>query len=260
MPLIKGKSKKSFDKNIATEIDSGKPKDQSLAIAYNTARMAKKKKMARGGIVEGEYDKNEISRNSGKKALLEADWTDTPTEKQAAAPSPAKLRKQDDYNWDTEGEAKIDDASSSEDEEMLEGKRPSRDQYGNSLGRPDADESEDDRDLAMYARGGSVDSDDMSDDEKADSIAEAIMNKRKRKKMADGGSVESGIEDNNEEQPNTYDRRNEAALKENYNDSFLSLSEPLDSNLKGDSEESSEEDDLDMISKIRSKIRAKKGM
>jgi hypothetical protein len=42
MPLIKGYSKKSIQKNIATEIQSGKPADQAVAIAYNIAKQAKK--------------------------------------------------------------------------------------------------------------------------------------------------------------------------------------------------------------------------
>ncbi len=268
MPLIKSSSKKAFKKNVETEMDANpSPEDrkQNLAIAFATQRKAKKK-MARGGIVEGENDKGEISRNSGKKELKEDGWLDKPTEKQAASASPAKMRKQDDHNWDNEGEAKIDDASTSEDEEMLEGKRPSKEQFGNSFGRPSIDDAHDDRDLDMYAKGGEIHpSDLMDDDERADSIADAIMKRRAKKKMmAEGGRVESGIDDNNQEQPNSYYKQNESAsdasLKENYNDDFLDEYQPMDSNLHGDDREKSEEDDLDMISKIRSKIKAKKGM
>ncbi len=46
MPLVKGKaasSKKGFQKNLKTELKEGKPKDQSLAIAYSEARRGKKK-------------------------------------------------------------------------------------------------------------------------------------------------------------------------------------------------------------------------
>ena len=43
MPLIQGYSKKSISKNIATEIRAGKPRAQAIAIAYATARTAKKK-------------------------------------------------------------------------------------------------------------------------------------------------------------------------------------------------------------------------
>lgn len=42
MPLIKGYSKKSIQKNIATEIKAGKSPAQATAIAYNIAKGAKK--------------------------------------------------------------------------------------------------------------------------------------------------------------------------------------------------------------------------
>jgi hypothetical protein len=46
MPLIKGakaKTKKGFETNLKRELNSGKPKAQSLAIAYSEARGKKKK-------------------------------------------------------------------------------------------------------------------------------------------------------------------------------------------------------------------------
>lgn len=51
MPLIKKASKKAFSHNVEAEMESGKPQDQSLAIAYSTQR-ASKKKMAYGGQVD----------------------------------------------------------------------------------------------------------------------------------------------------------------------------------------------------------------
>ena len=47
MPLMKGKSKKAISSNIGKEIAAGKPKDQAIAIALNTARGPKKGKKAR---------------------------------------------------------------------------------------------------------------------------------------------------------------------------------------------------------------------
>jgi hypothetical protein len=40
MPLIKSASKKNIGRNIETEMKSGKPKKQSIAIAINVAREA----------------------------------------------------------------------------------------------------------------------------------------------------------------------------------------------------------------------------
>lgn len=44
MPLKKSASAKAFKENIKTEIKSGKPVKQAVAIAYATQRAAKKKK------------------------------------------------------------------------------------------------------------------------------------------------------------------------------------------------------------------------
>jgi hypothetical protein len=49
MPLFKGKSQKTFVKNVETEMDSGKSQKQALAIAY----AMKRKKMAKGGCACG---------------------------------------------------------------------------------------------------------------------------------------------------------------------------------------------------------------
>jgi hypothetical protein len=45
MPLVQGKSKKSFEKNIKTEIEAGKDPKQAVAIAY----AVKRRNMAKGG-------------------------------------------------------------------------------------------------------------------------------------------------------------------------------------------------------------------
>lgn len=57
MPLISGKSPDTFKKNIKTEMDSGRPLKQSLAIAYAMKRKAKK--MAEGGFVSDNYQDDE---------------------------------------------------------------------------------------------------------------------------------------------------------------------------------------------------------
>jgi hypothetical protein len=44
MPLKSGKSRKVVSENIKTEIKSGKPKNQAIAIALSEAGLSKKKK------------------------------------------------------------------------------------------------------------------------------------------------------------------------------------------------------------------------
>lgn len=41
-----------MSKNIKTEMDAGKPQKQSVAIAYDIMRRARRKKMAEGGLVD----------------------------------------------------------------------------------------------------------------------------------------------------------------------------------------------------------------
>lgn len=119
----------------------------------------------------------------------------------------------------------------------------------------------------MLAEGGMLESEEEI--EHHDSLAAAIMAKRKMMsqdsdsdedhmvKMAEGGQV--GIDENAEEQPNGYYGRNEhAALKENYDSDMDDVSEPTDSNEMGDSREMSEENEHDMISHIRSKMKSRK--
>ena len=43
MPLVKGKSKAAVSKNIKTEMASGKPQKQAVAIALSVAGKSKKK-------------------------------------------------------------------------------------------------------------------------------------------------------------------------------------------------------------------------
>lgn len=103
MPLIKGKSNKAFEHNLKTEMKHGKPQDQALAIAYSVKRKAKKK-YAKGGEVnesavserrpmpeERDKDTKMVEHNSSKKQLVEGDWTDKPTVKQAQANSSRRV-------------------------------------------------------------------------------------------------------------------------------------------------------------------------
>ncbi len=99
MPLIQSKSKKALSKNIATEMDAhpgASNRAQNLAIAFETQRRNKRKKMADGGSVnetaaserrpmpeERDKDASMVSRNSTKKPLTNSDWTGRPTVTQA---------------------------------------------------------------------------------------------------------------------------------------------------------------------------------
>lgn len=72
MPLIQGKSQKSFEKNLKTEMHHGKPLAQSLAIAYAMKRKAQKK--AHGGDVYPlEHEHEEHVKREHSDHYLEAE-------------------------------------------------------------------------------------------------------------------------------------------------------------------------------------------
>ena len=48
MPLTKSASPKAFSKNVATEVKSGRPVKQAVAIAYSVKREAAKKQASKG--------------------------------------------------------------------------------------------------------------------------------------------------------------------------------------------------------------------
>lgn len=65
MPLIKSKSKKAFEENIATEVKAGKPVKQAVAIAYDVKGRSKKDG---GGLYANIHAKRErIAEGSGEK-------------------------------------------------------------------------------------------------------------------------------------------------------------------------------------------------
>jgi hypothetical protein len=97
MPLMQGKSPKSFSKNVSTEMHAGKPLKQSLAIAYNIKRKAKK--MAKGGQVDN----------------YESSCTDS-------CNSPCTIHPTAEYDsaeYDKSRPAKLDSKSMSEDSRKL---------------------------------------------------------------------------------------------------------------------------------------------
>lgn len=82
MPLIKGKSKKSFEKNVETEMHEGKPKAQSLAIAYQMKKKAKK--MAMGGDASHQSEAHDEEMLHQPEDSLPADYTESMGKKERA--------------------------------------------------------------------------------------------------------------------------------------------------------------------------------
>lgn len=62
MPLMQGKSKRSFDHNVKTEVNSGKPQRQALAISYAIKRRNEMKRMPEGD--EGEPSPGAIDNDN----------------------------------------------------------------------------------------------------------------------------------------------------------------------------------------------------
>lgn len=178
MPLIKKSSKKAFEHNVKAEMDANpSPKDraQNLAIAYSVQKQAKKKHMAKGGMME--------PMNSMEKR---------------------------------------------EDHEMH----------------------------SMKPHG--MDMSITDDDSIPNSMAEAIMKKRKAKMMAEGGMVD--IHENEEEQPNSYYHQNEhEALDLDLDSTMDGMHQPEDSNEHSMEPGLGEEDEHadDIISKIMRKRKSK---
>ena len=50
MPLVKSPSKEAFSKNVAKEMQAGRPQKQAVAIAYSVQRRARDQKVKRGKV------------------------------------------------------------------------------------------------------------------------------------------------------------------------------------------------------------------
>lgn len=152
------------------------------------------------------------------------------------------------------------------------GKGPEQDQAEHPEGLESDNDQMGDSDamldhMTMLAEGGQAEMQADHDD----SIAAAIMAKRGLKKLASGGSVESGsstmnyadggevdLAENSMEQPNGYYARNEdAALKENFDEGMDDAHTPEDGE-DGDPRESSSENKNDRIETMRKKVMAKR--
>jgi len=90
-------------------------------------------------------------------------------------------------------------------------------------------------------------------EEHYDSIADAILRKKK--------SGQADLQENANEHLNLEDDLNfDAARKDTYYDLDQMEEQPEESNEHGDKLEDSDEDDMDMISSIRRKMKAKRGL
>lgn len=222
MPLIKGKSQKAFSRNMETEMNAGKPKKQSLAIAYSVQRRSKGKKMALGGAVEGpEHDKEQLNELQHNDPMhIEAEY--------GRRESPEEIVR------DTMPNRKAYAKGGMVYEDEMEHERAVREM---------AAEHED----VMLAQGGKVR---LPVEEPFHSISDAIMS---RKRFADGGMVD--IEENAEESGQTpYAPMNGDAYKKELYDVDQYDGQPMDSNEMGDDIDEDEHDHIDMI---RRKMRLK---
>lgn len=256
---MSGRSKKSIEKSIESEMHEGKP--QALSIAYGIKRK-NKKKMAKGGMVDEsakteqrpmpkEQDKDAamVSRNSSKKPMADSKWTDQPTVKQAQKPSrqplkhpkmvptnafSVKLRDQEDDLMDSAAPAKYADGGmiGKQAEHRAELDKESAD-WAQDLAHHEVDKMAPKEDMhkdAKYADGGEVEDEEMAIDHAA-SIASAIMSKRRQSRQDSGSEDEDQAEMyadggevdlsiNADEEPNHEDQYSfEALKKENYSES-----------------------------------------
>lgn len=201
MPLIKGRSQKSFDHNVEAEMHEGKPQPQALAIAYSVKRRAKK---AKGGYIneqakseqrpmpeERDQDSKMIAQNSSKKQIMDPGVLDQPTVVQAQKPSKmplkhpkmvpqsiysVRMRDEEDHLEQADAPAPYAEQPPQRDNE----EQPDRQGPSMHMEAPHNDEQE-----KAYAEGGHVeDSMDQPSDEELEehhsSIAAAIMAKKDR--------------------------------------------------------------------------------
>lgn len=259
MPLIQGRSKKSFKKNVDMEMDSGKPQKQSLAIAFNVQRK-NKKKMAKGGPVsaqdekESNIDSESVSQPQPRHEAHSqsgGQWTDSPANHMASGSKPSMEKEGAPNDLRDESHETSLGALTPEEMNMI------RDHREKGMGMQVPNQESD-----HFADGGEVEE---IEHNRPQSVAKGIMRRKKVKMMANGGLVDNDHSDdsmadlsrNADEDPNNLDDLNYDALrKENYSeqDGLDQLDQPMDSNEHGHEIDS---DKHDMIESIRKKIKAK---
>lgn len=287
MPLMKPPTKKAMEQSRPASL----PGD--LAVAYSVKRKAKK--FAAGGPVSAKAEQRPMpdqrandakmaAHNSSKKSMPQGQWTDQPTVSQARKPSHASLSeprmvassviKAKPLGMLKDDERHIEDTmapdgygKSPKKAYMFEGGVVSQDESEEDMVQHPAGLEEDDDQMSpaqseymaeRFAEGGEVREMEMQPEPEADeehhaSVAAAIM--ARRKMYADGGMVD--LDENATEEPNSfYDLNEHAALKENYDEPLHDVSQPEDSNLKGDESEAMESDRHDMVKSIRRKMKS----
>lgn len=219
MPLMQGKSKKAFSKNVETEMAHGKPQDQALAISYNIKRKnSKKPKYANGGQVdkykndsaktedrpmpsETDNDSKQVKRNSGNKPAKNDSWVDTSTIDQAQKPSPATLKSPKPLKMarmvEPGGPFSVRNRDMHDDEASMMGRIPPE----TDRAQPPQRDNEEDaqmsghpvRDTARQHNNGRPAYNQAIEDQYNDDVAMAKM--KKAQSYASGGTVISGSRD-----------------------------------------------------------------
>lgn len=234
---------------------------KNLAISYSIQKR-NKKKMAKGGPVSAQdekmssIDSESVSQpQKGHEMHSQAggDWTNSPANHMASGSKPSMEKEGAPNDLRDEAHETSLGALTSEEMNMIRNHRSKGD--GMMV---------DGQEMDHFADGGMIEHEEHNHPM---SVAKGIMRRNKVKMMANGGLVDSDHSDdsmadlsrNADEDKNMLDDLNYDALrKENYSeqDGLDELDQPMDSGQKGDDD--LEKDKHDMVSSIRSKMKAKR--
>ncbi len=192
MPLKHGKSQKAFEENVRTEMKSGKPQDQALAIAYSVKRKAQRKRMQEGGKI------SEKSEKPKEKSLMES-ARDLYRDQAAKGNLGDPLRQQeerrrwnDSHAKDREGRNILAEGGQVTEASKKGGKFPLKHptvMKGNTFSTRLRDQEDDLQSTASVNEGPQEQPPKMYDEEEADKSGPSVP-ALDMKMMADGGSVQ----------------------------------------------------------------------
>lgn len=196
MPLIHRKSKEALQKNIKTEMDANPGKSnraQNLAIAYNTQKMAgKKKRMSGGGKVDANKPRESLMVEDGVGSSESEPNLSRYADGGEVNPSLSMSKRGENSsmkplmrNSQMTSEGPVPPRKP--DDERLDQSEYMDSQWGGKPGIPRGPKDDIRLDKKDYMGDQATGSDDA--DEHYSSIADAILSK-KRKKMATGGPAE----------------------------------------------------------------------